>query len=936
MSQAWPYPGSRWWKFDFHTHTPASKDTQAWQNAIGTSDEVTPEKWLLKYMAAEIDCVAVTDHNSGAWIDKLKDAYAVMLRTPPDGFRELHIFPGVEISVQGGFHLLTIFGPESASRKVSDLLAIVGYAGTEGDSDGVTRKGAAEVVQFAVDAGALPIPAHADNDKGLLQVLPDSNSTRIDANTIKQVIENPAILAMEITNRDGPSPTLFTQANINWARVLGSDCHSFRGDAIPGSRYTWVKMASPTLEGLRLALLDGNGVSVRRSDEGPFDPFRLPVHFIEAIEIEKARVMGNGEPVKMDLTPYYNALIGGRGTGKSTVVHALRLAYRRQEELLRFDEKSEPRTVFERFRQIAGGRGDRETPGALRGDTEIRISLMRDGVRHRLRWRADGTGVVVEEWDGQGWHASASQAVTAERFPLRLFSQGQIAAMASDNRQALLDVIDGAAADIAAQKQRFEEAKQSFFSLRAKLRELDGKLAGREETQRKLADVQRKLETFAQSHHADVLKNLQQATRQSREVTALLERVGQWPTQIRELIAEQSLDDWPHGVFDAQDDADILAWRQSVEQASNATRQQLLEVLGQFNQTIDQAQQDPRYQTWVLRMLQAKQAYDELKAALTEQGVQDPQAFGRLVQERQQLETELNRFQLWAQDRENLQIQIAEQDQQLLEARQAITASREAFLQAHLSHNAYVRITVKPFGFDARSIERSLRELLGVNDDRFGDDILRVDHSGQPTSGLVHEYLKTAVAGQSLQGLNELKRRLYTIDADLGGHFRNYLQRQISTHPELGDRILTWFPEDDLKIEYSRNGDGTGFTPIEQGSAGQRAAALLAFLLAFGDEPLVLDQPEDDLDNHLIYTLITRQIRENKRRRQIIIVTHNPNIVVNGDAEMVHAFDFGAGQCFVRHRGALQEKAVRDEVCRVMEGGIEAFKKRWARLGRGI
>lgn len=71
----WPYPGSRWWKIDFHTHTPASQDTTAWQRALGTPDELTAETWLLKYMAAGIDCVAVTDHNSGEWIDKLKEAY---------------------------------------------------------------------------------------------------------------------------------------------------------------------------------------------------------------------------------------------------------------------------------------------------------------------------------------------------------------------------------------------------------------------------------------------------------------------------------------------------------------------------------------------------------------------------------------------------------------------------------------------------------------------------------------------------------------------------------------------------------------------------------------------------------------------------------------------------------------------------------------------
>ena len=131
----------------------------------------------------------------------------------------------------------------------------------------------------------------------------------------------------------------------------------------------------------------------------------------------------------------------------------------------------------------------------------------------------------------------------------------------------------------------------------------------------------------------------------------------------------------------------------------------------------------------------------------------------------------------------------------------------------------------------------------------------------------------------------------------------------------------------------SRGGDGRDFQPISQASAGQRSAAMLAFLLAHGNEPLILDQPEDDLDNHLIYDLVVRQIRENKLRRQIIVVTHNPNIVVNGDAEMLHALEFRRGQCIVAQSGSLQEKGMREEICRVMEGGREAFDRRYRRLG---
>lgn len=98
---------------------------------------------------------------------------------------------------------------------------------------------------------------------------------------------------------------------------------------------------------------------------------------------------------------------------------------------------------------------------------------------------------------------------------------------------------------------------------------------------------------------------------------------------------------------------------------------------------------------------------------------------------------------------------------------------------------------------------------------------------------------------------------------------------------------------------------------------------------------MVLDQPEDDLDNHLIYGLIVRQLRENKSRRQIIVVTHNPNIVVNGDAELVHVLDVRYGQTWIVQQGGLQEQAVRDEICRIMEGGREAFELRYRRMMPG-
>jgi len=920
----WPYPGSRWWKFDFHTHTPASKDTSAWQRAIGTDDEITPDKWLLKYMAAEIDCVAITDHNSGAWVDKLKSAYAAMeeldeMELAPEGFRKLTLYPGVEISTHGGIHVIAIFNPDATSSDIDSLLGKVDYSGTKGDSDSVTSKGIAEVMQAILSVGAVPIPAHADREKGLLQCQPDSKKSQVDAHTLRQALSVEGLLALEWCDNSSAWPECVGPHESRLARVQGSDCHNFQGNNVPGSRYTWVKMASPTLEGLRLALLDGNDISVRRGDDtNGFAPFYKPEHLIKAIEIESAQYIGNGRVARLECSPFFNAIVGGRGTGKSTVVQALRLAARREQELTQLGNDNEPRVQFDAFCKVSGGR---EAKGALRANTEIRVEWLQEDRHLRLCWRSGDQGVDVEEWDGDQWHASHSQSINHSRFPVRIFSQGQIASMAGSGRQTLLAIIDEAAG-IESLQQAFEDARRVFFTQRASLRELDGKLAAEPEVNRKLEEIRKKLATLSRTDQAAVLRAYSQAKHQEEEVRTLFEQLQEDANSIEELAGKIVPGVWSGEAFSEQD-AGILALRKDIDAQIAEIRTNLLEKAQKFRGLIETSQQDVRYTQWRSQLQEAQQAHDKLQKQLAEQGVSDPQAFARLTEEKQKLEAQCKAFERMKADRAALDQKIKAQRKLIFERRQAITQSRQAFVQQALANNDHVRITVVPFGYDPRQTERELRELIGVTDDRFADDILNEDAS----EGLAFEFSRSSES-EKMVALKALKKKILDLEG-LRGHFRNYLIRN-HEKPEFSDHILAWAPEDDLRIQYKR---GNSWSDIQTGSQGQRSAALLAFLLAFGEEPIVLDQPEDDLDNHLIYDLIVQQIRENKQRRQLIIVTHNPNVVVNGDADLVHVMEFGKGQCFVQQSGALQESELRKEVCRVMEGGHDAFSRRWKRLG---
>ena len=930
----WPHPGARWWKFDFHTHTPASDDygkgpTQA------SLKQTTPKDWLLGFMRAGVDCVAVTDHNSGEWIDCLKAALINLEQQPHPDFSPLHLFPGVEITANGGTHILAVLDVSGTSADVATLLGAVKYRGVRGRSDEAAEESPLGVAKAISAAGGIPILAHVDGSAG---------AWKLRGNTLMPLLDFDGLFAMEVIDTLQEKPEVYRQRRLMWAEVLGSDAHHPSGTAgrrFPGSHYTWIKMAKPSLEGLRLALLDGRGFSIRRSDEPePFDPFVTPKHCVEAIEIADARYMGRGKSTKIEFNPWLNAFVGGRGTGKSTVIHMLRLAARREQELTRLDDRSAPRMTFERFNQVPSNQRDR---GGLSDKTMIRWTVLRNGVRHRVQWCQDGQGVAVEDDAGSGrWKPSAAQSVTSERFPLRVFSQGQITELAGENQQALLDVIDEAAG-LAVLREKLEDTRAAFYASRARIRELDSKLGREASLTVELEDVERKLKRFEDAEHRDILTAYRQHGRQRRELEQQFASADDGAARIKEVAANLQPDDLPGGMFDDASDADrqamvIIA---VLGNAVRAAAREVREAAERLRVAVGKQREVLAGTAWQKAVDQAAREYKQLIKALQADGVADPSEYGRLVQERQRLDSERKTLESMREKRDREEQLSKSRLEDVLEARRAVSVARETFLSKTLAQNKFVRISGQRYGDDPQVIERSLRDVLRIRDDRFEDDIL-VMGDDRAKKGFVATLLRNLPGDSDKRSvkvedrIDQFKQKAVAASGGsepFGGHFNNYLERECKRNPDLLDKLLAWFPEDGLHVEYSRRGDGTDFRPITQASAGQRAAAMLAFLLAHGEEPLVLDQPEDDLDNHLIYDLVVRQIRENKLRRQIIVVTHNPNIVVNGDAEMLHALDFVNGQCMVQQSGSLQDEAMREKVCQVMEGGREAFERRYRRLG---
>jgi hypothetical protein len=239
---------------------------------------------------------------------------------------------------------------------------------------------------------------------------------------------------------------------------------------------------------------------------------------------------------------------------------------------------------------------------------------------------------------------------------------------------------------------------------------------------------------------------------------------------------------------------------------------------------------------------------------------------------------------------------------------------------------------------------RRVRKLLNLRADGFLEDVPALGRwlwSPLPNSEQeirLEQWRRACVSGD-----------LTTLAADASMRAA-WQQRIAELDPILRARLGSEIADDVVAMEFLReNGDPEvdgDWQPLTAGSPGQRSAAMLSFVMHHGVEPLVLDQPEDDLDTAWITQLVVQQLRTSRWTRQLIVVTHNANIPVNADAEQVVVLENHQGGIRVRqtaldgeiveHVGALEQPHVRRDIQQIMEGGVVAFVRRERRYNNEL
>ena len=984
-------PGARWLRCDLHVHTPFDSEKrfgedirgaiEALRQADATRLAAIAERFVEACRAADgghgVDLVALTDHNSIEGFKRLKPQFQSIADRARDAGKMMpSVLPGVEFSVGGErpIHFLTIFARETRPDNIDGVIRHVFQEREPFDPTNGTPRATGESVRTFLERlykyakpatgernlSFVLLPAHADGDRGVaresgvrdLRVatslwdemkghLRQWAVARTEWNGFETALPfdrlPPAFRDLlcrwtvakrgEDWNGLSESRRQRVREQRDWPLVECSDPHKY--EAI-GSRFTWLKMEVRDVEGIRLALLDPQS-RLRRMADGP--PGR---HYprVERLRVRRTDFFENIEvPVNASLT----TLIGGRGTGKSTVIEYLRHALdrARREDLL----ADEFTNVRDRAQSVLSPKKERDfgrTKGTLLPEHDITADIVVAERRYRVHRSADGIEVIQ---DPDQPNAQPAPFDVRSLIAPRILSQRQIARIARDpasQRTELDALIDTTwLREIESRRRSLAEKLAQHQATRARLNDQRRKYPAVETELQKVRDQIAFLEDGGRK---EVLRRFDGFERERRWLEDARNEFARIAARLEDEAA--MIEQGDSGTGPAPESTPTLAWLRSVADrlatgrtAAATTLQEQAASLKSLAATIAQEETE----AWQVHYDQARAEYDALRQEMSERGVDFAQ-HEKLLQRRAQLERELASLQKTGQELDEMARKLRETRLQLVETHEARLAARREKAQSLKMMDADVRLDVKSFR-DREDLELRREQWFGGAGLQERDWTVLCDHVFAP-HGEVPERIAalveairddveaTTTGGGILDASASKVIALVGPERQLTKNFLNALARRERIRL---DEIERFLPEDLVEAQV-RTADGS-FKTIETGSVGEKSTAILSLLLSAGEQPIIIDQPEDDLDNQYVYNVVVDLLRRRKFSRQVIIATHNANIPVNGDAELIVALGAEGRLGVILDAGSIDNPEVKDCVSRIMEGSAEAFRLRRDRYG---
>ena len=925
--------GAHFYCCDFQIHTP--RDPQWKGNGATTEEErkAYAEDFVSACRNRGIQAVAITDHHDFAFFPYIQQAAENELAENGEPIKkadQLVVFPGMELTLgKPPCQALLILDADFPPEQLSTIIAKLSINQNE-SSDG-KNKSPVEKIAHINDFKHL----YAELDslsyvKGRFIILPNvsdgGNHTLLRSGFENYYKTMPCVGGYV----DGAITKLGTG---NQNIIAGkSQAHQYKSIAVLqtsdmrnrdfdflGDFCTWIKWSEPTAEAIRQACLAHES---RLNIAAP----QLPTAWIESISVSNSKFMG---PIEIDFNPQYNALIGGRGTGKSTILEYIRWALCDQQN---YDD-AELSSVQNRRQSLI--------EKTLKDfDSDIKITFLINNVPHIIKRNASG-GLQMKI--GTDPFTACSTEDVESIIPIQAYSQKQLSSVGTRIEELQRFIY------IPIQK-RISTINNDISQLRDKIKFCYSNFQNQKRIQREISLLKKEKESkkMQATQLSSDVKDLSDAQRKTIELTPKYNKMSQtflgWSDEYTQM--RNTLENIVNRLISAKPTTEIDV-DNSMENIFSELSLGYDGIYSQMATTIRQgiSQMDERYdllksshKKWDLQYNEFSTQYAEISTKV--------EANKSLLESLTQINNRINEIEISLAERETALKEysgIATEYSSLVELWYSKHGEKNKLIAEQCGvlsdlSDGYIKANVSSC-MDINPLRTSLKKAF--EGARIGD------------AKITEMFTQVASAQDSMyewaQLLNELERlaehdnidnNAQQIDtpnlskAGFASNDKNRIATKLTSEIwlELATQELIYYPE--FKYVVSKTMDET--IAFKDASAGQQATALITVLLNQEGMPLIIDQPEDDIDNKSIEKIIA-SIWRAKQKRQIIFTSHNANLVVNGDAELILCCDYRkAGDQsggHIKAQGAIDEKIIKTEITDVMEGGEKAFRLRQEKYG---
>lgn len=871
--------GARFYRGDLHIHSIAGSHDV-------TDAAATPEAIVATAVAEGLSLIAIADHNEisgvGPAIEAAKSTGVLVV-------------PAVELTT-AHCHLLCYLPTFEALNRFHARLNCV----DRGTANSRCTNGVVDILNLVSEGEGFAVLAHVDGGKGLETEVPGSPPHKID------IVCHSALLGIELKRAD--SLVYFSDADTDagrkalgrqrieklglgksqfLARLLNSDSHTLAAlgrNATGDRKVTRYKMQNVSFEALRMALQDADA-RVRIEEDVP--P-RVPM--VRAISLDGGFLTGQG----INFSPNLNCIIGGRGTGKSTTFEAIRcLTTNSVGDVV--DSEVWP-DLIELVVEDKSGHAQKVR---RRRDSEVENADDPDSL----------PPTFTVECYAQSEAATISQSANADPAGLLNFLDRFVGVAAELKeeiglREALLE-----------SEAELRKAADAVALIPQVVRDLTFK-----KSQLKALEDEKGKEVIALIRKLDQEKEVRVALR--RDLDELLELTTNEALRERIESIETSVN--PDELTIGSDEYVAIAAQATNFKTKVVESEAELEIAAKaLGKVVDE-----NLASWRTKEAEAKGVIETKRAALEASGVRLDMVFiNSLSSEEAALTERLRKLRTWEPVLERRRRERAELIKKRWDVRERIAMKRSAYgTKASTTLQSLLKDLSVSLKFQHSAISPSavslITEAMDWRTSRVPRAPLLIETLSLP--GLI-KAVTTKDKG-AIKGVKAKDGAAVFSDADAETIIANL------GVPEVLNKLEAVDVTDKPLLVVSKVIPGQAKPAIRDFSRlslGQKQSVLLALMLsAESNRPLIIDQPEDHLDSEFIYTTLVPVLRRAKERRQVIIVTHNANIAVLGDAEQIIVLKSQDDKGMIVSRGSIDNPDTRQFACDILEGSTEAFKRR--------